>query len=552
MKQFFKPIPLALFIFSAWITVVCASLLSYDESGNLIAHSYSIWGDWSAHFTFISALKERGFSWIAGDNPLYPGTPFQYPFLSHVLTYLFHLVTPFGIIRATYISSLILMFAVPFVLYRFWRALKLSPFAAFCSVIVFLLIGGIQWLDSGLKPNEPLTNQFAEGSFFTQFILFEFFPQRAFLFGLVFLGLLGTSVLKTQKWTKKRIASLGLGLALLSLLHVHTWLAMGTLLLGFFLLPPTSILPKVDRKKILFFGMGVAAVSSVFLAFLLLRGNSERTWEIWAPFWAQNIHTGGAKAADMNVLWFWIYNTGIFLPLSLIGIWFGRGKRELVPFAIAGWILFFVALFFNIQPYYYDNLKLFTYAFFFLSPFVGLALEKITVIPKLPRKAGFAIALLVLGFQVTSAAIDMESFRKGLQSTTFFTREEFALANHFKELRDSPNSVVMINPIHNHWVPCLTGNPVSIGYGGWLWSWGVNYREREVSVQQALTNGPHALETIQKLNPSYIVVREGDRIADRPIDIAFLDSHFKRILSASGWIIYSAREASTSPSTSVR
>ena len=555
MKPFFKPIPLVLFVFSIWITVVCASLLTFDDSGNLITHSYSIWGDWSAHFTFITALKERGFSWIAGDNPLFPGIPFQYPFLSHVLTYLFSVVTPFDVIHATYISSLILIFILPFVLFQFLKRLQLSDFASFCSVLAFLLIGGVQWLDSSLNAREPLTNQFTEGSFFTQFILFEFFPQRAFLFGLIALCGLSILAFKTKKWTVKRALFLGLGLSLLSLLHVHTWLAMGTLLLSLFIFPAEKILPKLDRKKILFFGGSVAFISAFFLAFLLLRGNahaSQSSWQLWLPFWAQNAKAGGAKAQEMNLFWFWIFNTGLFLPLSAFGIYFARKRKELWAFALAGSLLFGVALFFNIQPYYYDNLKLFTYSFFFLCPFVGIALDEIARLKKLPKYVGMALALILLGFQITSATLDLESFRNGLQNTLFFSKSEFELAEKFKELRVSASSIVLIDPKHNHWVPCLTGNPVAMGYEGWLWSWGVNYATRKVEIAEILLGRPRALEMVKNLAISYIVVQAQEQIENQAINFSFLDANFKKIFAGSGWTIYSSMDVSKSPSVSVR
>jgi hypothetical protein len=434
MKQIFKPVTMILIAFSIWITWVCASLLQFDTTGNLIAHSYSIWGDWSAHFTFINALRERGFHWIAGDNPLFPGTPFQYPFLSHVITYFFSRITFQDTIHATYSLSLILIFAFPFTLYAVLRKLTLSTWGSLASTLAFLLIGGFQWMDSSLKATEPLTNQFDSASLFTQFILFEFFPQRAFLFGiLIFLGA-AIYAFQTKVWTAKRKLGLGTVLSLTALLHIHTWIAIGTALVFLCIFPPFDS-KRITRKAIFIFGAGIAAVSAAFLYFLLLRGDassSRLSWTLWYPGWAQNPDTHLTRANEMNFFSFWIFNTGIYLPLALYGIWLKRKERLFQAIAASGVLIFLVAELFNIQPYFYDNLKLFTYSFLFLCPFVGIALESIAGIAKLPRFVGAAIAGMLLALQISSGAMDLHSFQEGIQNTRFFSSEEFEMLKNLK------------------------------------------------------------------------------------------------------------------------
>jgi len=548
--------------FSIWITVVCASLLFFDDSGNLIAHSYSVWGDWSAHFTFINALKERGFHWLGGDNPLFPGIPFQYPFLSHLLTYFFGKITFLGTIHATYYSSLILIFLLPLFLFRVQKALGLGAWAALGSTLIFLLIGGFQWLDSGLKSSDPLTNQFDRGSIFTQFILFEFFPQRAFLFGLIVF--LATAIFafgfpfgsKTKALRPKIV--LCLILSLTALLHLHTWIAISTLLFFIFLLPPVQ--KSGFRKSVFILGASVALLSGLFLSFLLLRDDanaSRLSWDFWLPGWAQNSKVGPARAVEMNFFYFWVFNTGFYLPLAFVGIWLKRKEKKLWAIGASGIFLFVFALFINLQPYYYDNLKLFTYAFLLLSPFAGFSLEALarsTLNRKSPiaKRMGFGIAAILVCLQVSSAVYDLGSFQNGLQKTLFFSTDEFALANQFKSVRSSPEAIVVINPRHNHWVPCLTGNPVAMGYPGWLWSWGISYGEREKQIHDILFGGPNAETLISNLHVSYAAIQKGEKVGDHAINQDFFESRFKKVIDSNGWSVYSLSERTISPSTSVR
>ena len=554
MKQIFNPVSLILTLVSIGITVVCASLLEFEPSGNLVAHSYSIWGDWSAHFTFISSIRERGFSWLAGDNPLFSGIPFRYPFLSHVFTYLFQKSTFLDTPHATYLSSLILIFLLPFTLYTVLRKLNLNPWGSIAALLSFLLMGGLQCFDRTLKSSEPLTNQFDSASIFTQFILFEFFPQRAFLMGLfLFLGA-GIFAIKCKKWNLKTQLSFGFILALTPLLHIHTWIAVGTLLIFLCIFPPISQSSKV-RKIIFVFGLGVALLSLVFLSFLLLRGDAGNTklhWNIWLPGWAQNEETHLARASEMNFFVFWIFNTGLFLPLAGYGIWIKRKDSRLRAIACSGICLFLVAEFFNIQPYYYDNLKLFTYSFLFLTPFVGFSFEKIAHLTYLPKTGMIGIATALLLVQITSALLDFRFFYQGKQSTLFFSNEEFELAEQFKTLRKSPEALVLITPRHNHWVPCLAGNPVAMGFPGWLWSWGISYGKREKEIQDVLLGTPNADAVIQDLHIDLAVLQDEERVGDKPINIFYFDSKFKKLIQSGHWRIYSLNDRMISPSTSVR
>jgi hypothetical protein len=544
MKQIFKPIYLLTAI-SAWITWCCAALLEWDFSHNLITHSYSVWGDWSAHFTFISNLLERGPSFLWGDNPAFANVPFQYPFLSHVITAIIAWVTRMSVVNSTYWTSLILMFALPFCLFYWFRSLKVKPWTSVVACALFLFIGGFQFFDSTLNPSEPLTNQFQKGSIFTQFIAFEFFPQRAFLFGLIAFTLIGGWLLRKMDQNqiqRKHLVWAGLGIALTSLLHLHTWLAFAAILLAYFAFQPKPAL----RKPTLYFGMAVAAISAVFLSFLLMRGHANDlrlTWNWWQPGWAQNQKAGMPAAAEMNFFYFWIFNTGIFLPLAALGFWIVRKQAELRPVFYAGLLIFIIALTLNIQPYFYDNLKLFTYSFLFFAPFVALALE-----PLFRQKYLFPAGLILLALQCAAGIADLEFLRSGHQTTTFFANYEFDLANEFKTLRQSPNDRVLINPRHNHWVSCLTGNPLIMGYPGWLWSWGINYGEREREVQAVLLGKENMLQVVKNLEVAYIIVNAREQIANQPINLDALRANYPVILSKNDWLIFSTR----SPSSSVR
>jgi hypothetical protein len=395
-------------------------------------------------------------------------------------------------------------------------------------------MGGLQIFDKSLDPSKALTNQFDQGSLFTQFLIFEFFPQRAFLFGICLvlwvLGSLCSAPSRKTKW----IAALGLGL--LPLLHLHSFLAISIPLLALFAFPLSGSGTFSDRKSALSFGSLVAGIGGASQLFLFHEKNpNSLSWNIILPGWAQNPSSGQAAAIAMNPIWFWIYNTGLFLPAAFAGFWIIRKNRDFRAWAVTGFLLFCISLVFCMQPYFYDNLKLFTYAFLFLAFFLGIFLEWIQ---NHAGRFGRILAPLLLLLQCGTGIHELLAFQKGIEHATWFGPSELELAKGFKKIRNSPNDRVLINPIHNHPIPCLAGNPVVMGYPGWLWSWGIQYNSLESRIGSVLTGDSAALANVKALAPRYIVVNANEKFQNHPIAIPFLDSNFKKILSVDTWQVY--------------
>jgi hypothetical protein len=530
MKQLFKPIPLLLLSLATWITLVFISLFHSVDGEGLLVGSFSIWGDWSAHLSFTEAFRQRGLSWILDPNPLFQDAPFRYPFLSHLFTAFLSMGLGIQTIHGMVFTSALFLFLLPFLLFRFFQKWNLSPRASLYSTLGFLLMGGLQIFDSSLNPAKPLTNQFEHGSIFTSFLLFELYPQRAFLFGLcAVLWSTGTLLGKSNKHSK-RLALFVLGI--LPLVHLHSFIAIPFFLLALLCFPRKDSGDFTNRAQVVGRGAVIGGIGALCLWFLFRSPNPfPHQWRIFLPGWAQNEAAGQSLAASMNPLWFWIYNTGVFLPLAFIEIVLSRRNRNLMSLALAGFLLFLVALLFCVQPYFYDNLKLFTYSFLFFAPFFGLFLDRF-------QGALRSAALLLLALQCASATRDLWSFQQGIEKTVWFTELDQDLASEFKKLRSSPDARVLITPIHNHPIPCLTGNPVVMGYPGWLWSWGINYTLLERKAGSVLLGSGDALEQARSLGAEYIVVGSQETFQNHPISFSFLDSNFRKLKTLGPWRIY--------------
>ncbi|NDG84974.1 MAG: hypothetical protein EBX52_08060, partial [Proteobacteria bacterium] len=283
-------------------------------------------------------------------------------------------------------------------------------------------------------------------------------------------------------------------------------------------------------------------LSSTLAGLILIRHHDHpHRWDLWFPGWAQNSGAGLETASAMNPIGFWLYNTGLFLPLTIAGAVQQRSNPALRGLLLAGFTLFLFAILFRIQPYFYDNLKIFTWSFLFLAPFAGIAMEW-----GHGKFWPFAVALMVI--QSASAVSDFRFFAKGNQHAVFFDPLEIKLSKDFRKVRGSADDLVLIQPKHNHWVPCLTGNPVVMGYAGWLWSWGIDYRDTEQKVQEILLGGPRAEEELVRLRPKWIILDEREKVRGMNVNLPFFEFRFKKVLEAGPWRIYSVEPITKSPS----
>ncbi len=87
-----------------------------------------------------------------------------------------------------------------------------------------------------------------------------------------------------------------------------------------------------------------------------------------------------------------------------------------------------------------------------------------------------------------------------------WSREDIVLAEEVKKLTDR-DAVFLTNDAHNHWVVDLAGRKIVMGFKGWLWSWGINYSEREKDVEKMWNTG----QIVKSYNISYVIIGPGMR-----------------------------------------
>jgi hypothetical protein len=453
-----RPHPLLFFI-AFLLGLLGLRSVSLSGEGDLFALHYGVWGDWSAHFTFISSYMHREWGWWLGDSPLAVGQPFRYPSLSHAMTALLAKVcTSFGadpvraLIACTRYSSTLLLVALPFLYDRVTRDFIPSPAARMLGFFVFAFSGsfGLELLNLAGSENQFASHWPDQGAQYGNPIIAGLLPQRAMLFGV-------TQALLAVLVRKRSLALSGLLLGLLPFMHVHTWIvSVGVMgVMSVFqtkevkrnLLSPTFLVPFITA-------------SSIGCAFLF-RGAALTSWDLFAPGWL----------LDSKNLLSSIFRNFTFTPvLFYVAVW--KTKGTLRSLGIAGLSLFLLCLFVKLQPFHWDNIKVMWLAIGLASCAASETLMAWLTHPKLSIKIR---SVAIITYMTLPAVIDHYRAHAGVQKVLFYDALELKSASNWIPTPHDVSGTLCGTTRHNHWLPTLTGQPVVRGFEGWLWTWGIDY-----------------------------------------------------------------------------
>ena len=255
--------------------------------------------------------------------------------------------------------------------------------------------------------------------------------------------------------TRAQVRLLGAGLiaGLLPLVHAHTFVVV--MLVGGCLM---LLLPKWRAWIIFFVAAFVVAAPAMWWA---TRGTAAQP----ASFFAWQL---GWDRGTQNPLWFWIKNTGLFIPLLLAALaW--RGRAAVVPkrallFYLPFTLLFVICNAAKISPWVWDNIKVLFYWYVASVPLVALLLARLW---RLNAAAKLMTVVLVVVLTLTGA-LDVWRVVSEASEQREFDRDGVAFAA-VVERETAPRSLILHAPTYNHPV-YLSGRQSLMGYGGHLWS----------------------------------------------------------------------------------
>ncbi|MDP3920266.1 MAG: hypothetical protein Q8R76_05620 [Candidatus Omnitrophota bacterium] len=439
------------FGYEAWIVLFLYSLFSlrqflwiyfYRGGAMWTLDAYNI-GDLPLHLTHIFNFVEGATFWP--ENPLMTGETMRYPFGVDLFAALW-LKAGIPVERTLPLMGLAAAALLGFALFRWAGAL---------GVAAFLFGGGAQNLAWKSLP------------------LALWIPQRGFLFalpaGLLLLWAWRRRYL--QKRPSMAILTEGVLWGCLPLFHVHTFLFISLIFVLW------VIVGRRFRDGIYTFLWAVVPAS--LLVWNLTDGFQMVSLIWWKPGWL---------IGEENPLLFLWKNFGLMIPAVAIAVYAAWRQRSVEHAWLLGpGIVMFVALFFvMVSPWDWDNTKMMIWCYLIvLAPLNELLLKD-------PSPFLRILVFAALFYPGVYAVADSTGKTKGIQVADL--KELDPVCQAVQKL--NPEARFLTAPVYNHPVS-LCGRKVVAGYGGHLWSHGIDSKEVDGRIRK-LMSGDAAWHTIAR------------------------------------------------------
>jgi len=439
----------------------------------------NVWGDWAGHVGYIA-------NWLYGSNfppqnPWYAGVRLSYPFLFDFTSAILAKMG-LSIPWSMQLPGIIFGLAIVILLFKLAERITGKAVVGVIAVAIFMLSGGLGfvYLKDGAK---EATHYYEKNIQWVNFVISEMVPQRGILVGisaaLVVFGLWWDGY---ERGDSKKFLASGLIAGLVPFFHAHTFMVL-TAVSGFLFV----IRPK-RMWWYFFLPAGIMALPQFAYFFSQVNGYTPGFMR-WQLGWTAHVQND-------NWVWFWIKNIGamfFLIPLAWLTAW--KKNKKLFWIYLPFLLIFVASNLWVFQPWENDNSKLLRFWYLASSILVGWWLIRI------PR----ILAVVCLVAVTLAGAIDAGSwlnFEKN--KLQMWSRPDMELAEWVKG-NTAKDAVFLTTDAHNHWVVDLAGRKIVMGFKGWLWSWGINYNEREQDVNKMWNSG----QIERGYNISYVIIGPG-------------------------------------------
>ena len=459
-------------------------------------------------------------------NPSYAGAKFTYPFIADFVAAVY---VKLGLSPrwAMLMQNVTWAFSLVVIFERFAASVTSSRLAGKIAPFILFLTGGLgfvwffrdYWQGAlgffellwNLPKDYTINDQFRWGN--SMVVLF--ITQRSLLLGMplaiiVLHFIWDLFVGKREESGTSRVLPafvVGLLAGTLPLIHAHSLLVL-FVVSGFLCLSSLR-----HWKSWIAFAAGTAIVGGALLAWMLT-GSATGTSEFLAWHF-------GFDSRGTNIFWFWLINTGIFIPISIGGIALmvlardqnedqdenepkGISHEHLI-FAFPFLLIFIVSNFVKFAPWEWDNIKLLIYWCVGFTPFAAYV---VALLWKGSRvfKIGAAGCLAVL---IAAGSLDVWRTASGQMRYEVFDKDAAGIAKAIRE-RTKPDAMFLNAPTYNTAI-ALTGRRSLMRYTGHLSSHGIDYLPREDDVKRIYAGEATADLLLKKYGIEFVIISPSAR-----------------------------------------
>jgi hypothetical protein len=204
------------------------------------------------------------------------------------------------------------------------------------------------------------------------------------------------------------------------------------------------------------------------------------------------------------VVWFWIKNTGLFIPLLILAlVWKPDDyliKRRLLLFYLPFTLAFIVPNFVKLAPWVWDNVKMIFYWWIVSAPIVALLLARLWE-QHIGQKV-LAVSLFVL--LTLAGSLDIFPLLTSQGEYQEFDRDGVTFAERIKQITP-PTATILHAPTHNTPI-YLVGRRSVMGYPGHVWTHGIDFGPREEEIKQIYAGAMDAPTLLTKYRVDYVVI----------------------------------------------
>jgi hypothetical protein len=188
------------------------------------------------------------------------------------------------------------------------------------------------------------------------------------------------------------------------------------------------------------------------------------------------------------------------------------------------------------QPWDFDDNKLLIYFLFFAAPLMVWALKySLRNYHKI-----FVTILILISILITFSGIFDIYHRLKIAKQDLpvvFNGEDIKLADYIRSNIDE-NVLILTGTSHKNPVDSLAGRKVLLGYGGWLWTRGINYGKRQKEIADFFKSPTRESSLFRDYPIGYILYDESVKV-QFGANSASLDKLFDRVYESGEYILYS-------------